>query len=70
MVRNAFVDETSEATPDGRLWPRPMQLLMDEGDACFTVYHIPHSGTRNQNGTESRKVREQLADHAKAMLDA
>lgn len=32
-----------------------MQLMMDEGDACFTVFHIPHSGTRNEKGTESRK---------------
>ena len=55
MVRNDFFDETSEATPDGRLWPRPMQLLMEEGDACFTVFHTPHSGSRNQNGSESRK---------------
>ena len=55
MIRNAFIDEDSECTPDGRLWPRPLQLRMDAGDACFTVYHIPHSGTRNQNGTESRK---------------
>ena len=55
MIRNSFIDEDSECTPDGRLWPRPLQLRMDAGDACFTVYHIPHSGTRNQNGTESRK---------------
>jgi hypothetical protein len=28
---------------------------MDAGDACITMYHIPHSGTRNELGTESRK---------------
>ena len=34
---------------------RPTQVLMDKGDACITLYHIPHSGTRNEFGTESRK---------------
>ena len=28
---------------------------MEPGDACITVYQIPHSGTRNELGTESRK---------------
>ena len=28
---------------------------MNPGDACVTVYQIPHSGTRNELGTESRK---------------
>ena len=54
-IRNAFVDETSESTPDGRRWPRPAQVLMSPGDVCITTYHIPHSGTRNERGTESRK---------------
>lgn len=54
-VREQFIDETSESTPDGRMWPRPTQALMRAGDACITVYNIPHSGTRNENGTESRK---------------
>ncbi|MCY4656134.1 MAG: hypothetical protein OXC80_04875 [Gammaproteobacteria bacterium] len=50
-----FTDETSETTPDGRRWPRPTQILMEPGDACIAMYHIPHSGTRNERGTESRK---------------
>ena len=54
-VRDQFVTEDSEETPDGRRWPRPTQILMEPGDACITSYHIPHSGTRNENGTESRK---------------
>ena len=54
-VQDKFIDETSESTPDGRKWPRPTQILMEPGDACITSYHIPHSGTRNENGTESRK---------------
>ncbi|SVA29657.1 uncharacterized protein METZ01_LOCUS82511 [marine metagenome] len=54
-VRDQFIDETSESTPDGKKWPRPTQILMDAGDACITMYHIPHSGTRNELGTESRK---------------
>ena len=54
-VREQFLDENSEATPDGQRWPRPTQILMEPGDACITVFHMPHSGTRNENGTESRK---------------
>ena len=55
-VREQFIDEYSESTPDGRKWPRPTQILMEPGDACITVYQIPHSGTRNEHGTESRKT--------------
>ena len=55
MVREQFLDESSEATPDGVVWPRPTQILMEPGDACITVFHMPHSGTRNENGTETRK---------------
>lgn len=54
-VRQEFIDDTSEATPDGKKWPRPTQILMEPGDVCIASYHIPHSGTRNENGTESRK---------------
>jgi ectoine hydroxylase-related dioxygenase (phytanoyl-CoA dioxygenase family) len=55
MVREHFIDETSESTPDGVKWPRPTQMLMEPGDACIALFHMPHSGTRNQYGTESRK---------------
>lgn len=54
-VRDKFIDDDSEATPDGKKWPRPTQVLMEPGDACITIYQIPHSGTRNEFGTESRK---------------
>lgn len=54
-VRDKYVDEDSESTPDGRKWPRPTQILMEKGDACIAMYHIPHSGTRNEKGTEARK---------------
>ena len=54
-VRDQFIDESSECTPDGKRWPRPTQILMEPGDACITVYQMPHSGTRNEHGTESRK---------------
>jgi len=54
-IREQFIDESSESTPDGVKWPRPVQILMEPGDACITVFHMPHSGTRNQYGTESRK---------------
>ena len=55
-VREKFLDETSECTPDGKKWPRPTQILMEPGDACIAMYHCPHSGTRNEHGTESRKT--------------
>lgn len=54
-IKAQFIDQTSESTPDGVKWPRPKQILMEPGDACITVFHMPHSGTRNEYGTESRK---------------
>lgn len=54
-VRNQFLDENSETTPDGRRWPRPTQMLMKAGDVCIAVHQMPHCGTRNEHGTESRK---------------
>lgn len=54
QVREAFLDDASEATPDGVRWPRPTQILMEPGDACITLFNIPHSGTRNEHGTENR----------------
>ena len=55
MVSDKFINESSERTPDGRQWARPTQILMEPGDACLTMYHIPHTATRNENGTEPRK---------------
>ena len=55
-VKDVFIDDSSECTPDGRPWPRPTQILMEPGDACITVYQVPHSGTRNELGTETRKT--------------
>ena len=54
-VREQLVDSSSESTPDGKRWPRPTQILMEPGDACMTVFQIPHSGSRNEHGSESRK---------------
>ena len=54
-VQQKFVDDSSESTPDGKKWARPTPVKMDKGDACIAMYHIPHSGSRNENGTESRK---------------
>jgi hypothetical protein len=54
-VMEQFIDDTSEATPDGRRWPRPTQVLMNAGDVCIATYHILHTVTRNELGTESRK---------------
>ncbi len=44
-----------ETTPDGKPWPRPTQILMEPGDAAITIFQMPHTGTRNEFGTESRK---------------
>ena len=54
-VREQFVDADSACTPDGKRWPRPTQVLMQAGDVCLATYHILHSATRNERGTESRK---------------
>ena len=48
-------DEPPETTPDGRPWPRPTQIMMEPGDAAITIFQMPHTGTRNEFGTESRK---------------
>lgn len=55
-VKDVFIDSSSECTPDGRPWPKPTQVLMEPGDACVTVYQVPHSATRNEYGTEMRKT--------------
>ena len=54
-VMEQFIDDTSDTTPDGRRWPRPTQVLMNAGDVCIATYHILHTVTRNELGTESRK---------------
>ena len=54
-VREQFIDDSSLTTPDGLQWPEPTQVLMEPGDACIAVFHLPHSGSRNENGTQSRK---------------
>ncbi|MCY4656426.1 MAG: hypothetical protein OXC80_06365 [Gammaproteobacteria bacterium] len=54
MVRDKFIDDTSDSSPDGMKWPRPTQILMEPGDACLTLFNMPHSATRNEFGTENR----------------
>ena len=56
VVLERFIDEESASTPDGIKWPKPTQILMEPRDACVTVYQMPHTGTRNEFGTESRKT--------------
>lgn len=56
VVMEKFIDDESECTPDGRKWPKPTQILMEPGDACVTVYQMPHTATRNELGVESRKT--------------
>ncbi len=55
VILDQFVDDDSERTLDGKRWPQPTQVMMSPGDACITVYQIPHAGSRNERGTESRK---------------
>lgn len=54
-IMEQFIDETSETTPDGRRWPRPTPVFMKPGDATIAMYHIPHGGSRNENGPSARK---------------
>ena len=44
-----------EATADGKRWPKPTQLLMEEGDAYIMIGSMAHGATRNELGTEARK---------------
>ena len=53
-VIEPFLDSTAGETPDGRRWPRPLQLLMEPGDAAICMWHLPHSASRNERGTEPR----------------
>lgn len=55
-VQAYFLDSSSEKTPDGRQWPKPTPILMEPGDACISTFHLPHTGTRNEKGHESRKT--------------
>ncbi len=54
-VRESLTDETSATTPDGKRWPRPIYAMLNAGDVCIATYHILHSATRNERGSESRK---------------
>ena len=54
-VREELSDERSATTPDGKRWPRPIYALLNAGDVCIATYHILHSATRNERGTEARK---------------
>ena len=47
--------ERPECSSDGRPWPKPTPINMGPGDAAITIFQMPHTGTRNQFGTESRK---------------
>ena len=55
MVQDLFMDEHARPSADGRLWPRPAQMCMAEGDLCLCLHTIPHSGSRNENGPEPRQ---------------
>ena len=54
-IYEQFTDETCKTTPDGRRWPRPTPVFMQPGDATIAMYHIPHCGTRNENGATPRR---------------
>ena len=50
-----LIGEQPECSFDGRPWPKPTPINMGPGDAAITIFQMPHTGTRNQFGTESRK---------------
>ena len=37
-VREHFLDEHAEATPDGKLWAQPTQCLTEEGDVIVSTF--------------------------------
>ena len=48
VVRDQFLED-AQATPDGRLWPKPTQILMEPGDCVIALFHVPHCATRNES---------------------
>ena len=43
----AAVQTSSVGRDVGRLWPRPTQLLLEEGDAVIVHWATPHAAVRN-----------------------
>ena len=41
--------EGAEYTIDGKVWPKPTQVLLHPGDAAVVLYHVPHNATRNMS---------------------
>ena len=37
IVRDHFIDENAEATPEGKLWPQGTQCLVDEGGCAIVA---------------------------------
>lgn len=54
-IYEQFTDDESQCSPDARRWPRPTPAFMKPGDATLAMYHIPHGGSRNENGNSARK---------------
>lgn len=54
-VREELSDPTCATTPDGKRWPKPIYAMLMPGDVCIATWHILHSATRNELGSESRK---------------
>ena len=49
-VREAAAgSEGAEYTIDGKVWPKPMQVLLHPGDVAVVLYHVPHNATRNMS---------------------
>ena len=42
-------------TSDGKKWVIPTPVNMRKGDALICLHGLPHSMSRNDNGTETRK---------------
>ena len=47
MREDAAAREGAAYTTDGKVWPKPTEVLLAPGDAAVILYHVPHNATRN-----------------------
>lgn len=47
FVRDSF-REGAAYTADGKMWPKPTEVLLQPGDAVLALFHVPHNATRNE----------------------
>ena len=62
-----FVDETSECTADGKKWPRPTQILMEDGNNPWerskqTMYNLWEEWEGMRQVVAQEELKQQAAE--------